>query len=174
MAASETASSNLVAALAHYDEISRSARADRIQWLSEHQIPLGVVVGPMDTMAVLGEARDCFIAGHYIAALLLAVAFIEHTVADELNERDLAKYGVPFVEAIKIAQECSLFPIEMLSRADRLRKIRNPFMHRKDVDHEHSFGNRFLKSRVHPNITLEEDAKDALALMYAFFYATLK
>lgn len=168
-----TAHSDLVTALERSDEMRRSERAERIEWLSAHQIPLGVVVGPMDSMAVLGEARDCFIEGHYIASLMLSVAFIEHTMTDELVVRGRAKYGVSFVDAIRSSKEAGLFSPEMLSGADRLREIRNPFAHRKCQDHRHSFGNRFLRQRAHPRSILERDAKDALALMYAFFHCSL-
>jgi hypothetical protein len=169
-----TTHSNLVSALEQSDEMRRSERAERIEWLSTHQIPLGVVVGPMDSMAILGEARDCFIEGHYIASLLLCVAFIEHTITDELVEHGLARYGVSFVDAIRLSKDAGLFSPEMLSGADHLREIRNPFTHRKSQDHRHSFGNRFLEERVHPRSIVERDAKDALALMYAFFHCSLK
>lgn len=166
--------SKLIAALVESDDMRRAGRADRIQWLSEHQNHGGLIQGPMDTLAVLHEARDCFVEGHYIAALLMAVAFIEHTIAGELIERDLAKYGISFIDSIKVAGEREVFPGDMLSRADRLREIRNPFAHRKSPTHQHSFGNRFIQSRSHPTTILEQDAKDALALMYAFFNSTLK
>ena len=84
--AESIARSNLIAALVQSDEMRRSERADSILWLSKYQIPLAIVVGEMDTMAVLGEARDCFIEGHYIASLLMCVAFIEHTITDTLVE----------------------------------------------------------------------------------------
>jgi hypothetical protein len=166
--------SKLIAALVESDDMRRAGRADRIQWLSEYQIHGGMIQGPMDTLAVLGEARDCFVEGHYIAALLLAVAFIEHTIADELIERDFAEYGISFTNSIKVARERDVFPGDMLSRADRLREIRNPFAHRKSPTHQHTFPNRFIQSRSHPRTILEQDAKDALALMYAFFNSTLK
>lgn len=174
MSATESiACSNLIAALVQSDEMRRSERADRILWLSKYQIPLGIVVGEMDTMAVLGEARGCFIEGHYIASLLMCVAFIEHTITDTLVERNLAKYGIRFVEAIKLAGNAGLFPLDMLSRADRLREIRNPFTHRKNSNHHHTFGNRFHEERVHPQIILERDAKEALELMYAYYHSSL-
>lgn len=168
-AAQDSISSKLLAALAQSDEMLRSERADRILWLSEHRISVGMVVGPMDTLAVLNEAHDCFVEGHFIAAILTAVAFIEHTIVDELIDRGLAKYGVSFVDAIKVADENNVFPSDMLQRADQLREIRNPFAHRKNPTHRHSFGNRFRERGVHPKTILEQDAKDSLALMYAFF-----
>ena len=49
-------------------------------WLSEHEFSPGVVMGRMDTMALMREARESFVDGHYIATLVLASAFIEHTL----------------------------------------------------------------------------------------------
>ncbi len=128
----------------------------------------------MDTMAAIGEARDCFVEGHYIASLVLAVAVIEHIITDCLVERSLAHYGLAFADAIRVADHADIFPSELLARADRLRQVRNPFTHRKSNSHQHSFGNRFLAERVHPRTILERDAKDALSLMYAFFHSALQ
>jgi hypothetical protein len=164
----------LLEALEQSDNWRRKGRADRILWLSQHQIAYGLISGPMDTMRVLGETRDCFVEAHYVAALLLAVAFIEHTLIDELHARKL-EGGVRNLKiAIQRAIENKLFPTALLSRANGLRKIRNPFAHRTAQDHEDSFGNRFMARKQHPDILLEEDAKEALEVMYAFFHLTLK
>lgn len=107
----------LTAALAQSDEMRRSERADRILWLSDHQIPLGLVSGSIDTMSVLGEARDCFINGHDIAAMLMAVTFIEHTIAERILTRGLKKKSrLQFGVAIKIAVENELFESDLLDR----------------------------------------------------------
>jgi hypothetical protein len=166
--------SKLLKALEQSDNWRRQGRADRILWLSQHQVAYGLISGPMDTMRVLGEARDCFVEGHYVAALLLAVAFIEHTLIDELQERNVDGGVRNFETAIQRARESNLFPTDLLSRADGLRKIRNPFAHRKAQGHQYSFGNRFIARKEHPDLILEEDAKEALEVMYAFFRLTLK
>lgn len=132
------------------------------------------MVGPLDTITILNEARECFIDGHYIATVLLATAFIEHTLVDELSERGLAKHGVQFSDALKIALENQLFSSELISQTDELRLIRNPFTHRKASTYSKSFGNRFLARREHPTKILEEDAKQALVVMYEYFIRTLK
>ncbi|MDP2155902.1 MAG: hypothetical protein Q8J61_07880 [Sulfuricella sp.] len=116
----------LLEALEQSDSWRRQGRAKRILWLSQHQVPYGLISGPMDTMRVLGEARDCFVEGHYVASLVLAVAFIEHSLIDELQERNLAGGVSSFSAAIQRATENSVFPPDLLSRADELRKIRNP------------------------------------------------
>jgi hypothetical protein len=106
--------------------------------------------------------------------LLLATAFIEHTLIDELRERHLADKFRTFYDAIRVARQNRVFPDDLLSRADQLRMIRNPFAHRKPPGDPGNFPNRFLARQVHPTTILEEDAKESLELMYAFFRLTLK
>lgn len=164
----------LLKALEQSDELRRSERADRIIWLSQHNMRPEAFMGPVDTMTILNEAQESFIDGHFIGAILLAAAFIEHTVVDELIEKKKAKPGVQFVEALRLAGDHNLLPADLLNRAEALRARRNPFAHRKSPDHAHSFGNRFLARKVHPRVILEEDAQEALSLMYAIFRETLK
>lgn len=124
-------------------------------------------------MTILNEARECFIEGHYIATVLLAMAFIEHTVIDELAKNGLGRPG-RFSLALKAAAESQLFPDELLSRTSKLSLIRNAFTHRKPSDNPNSFGYRFQTRGVHPARILEEDAKQFLALMYEYFRCTLR
>lgn len=167
--------SKLIEALAQSDEMRRIERADRIMWVSEHRPQNGVIMGKMDEMSLLQEAHDCFIEGHFIATLLLAVSFIEHTLSDELIGRGLAEYGeVTLASLVKISRNNLIFPDDMLNEVDRLRLIRNPFTHLKAPSHEHSLSSRFIKTNAHPKTILEKDAKDSLKLMYAFFQFTLK
>jgi hypothetical protein len=164
----------LLEALEQSDTWRRQGRAERIVWLSQHQVAYGVISGPMDTMRVLAEARDCFVEAHYVAALVLAVAFIEHALMDELQERNLDRRVGNLKVAIQRAADNSLFPSDLLSRAEGLRKIRNPFAHRRASGDPDSFGSRFLARNQHPDLILEADAKEALEVMYAFFRLTLK
>jgi hypothetical protein len=122
----------------------------------------------MDTMQVFAEAKQCFVDGHYVATLLLALAFIEHVLMDALTARQLDGKGGTFAVAIKRARVHKLFPDKLLSRVDALREIRNPFAHRRPPYHKHRFDNRFKDRGEHPDAILEEDAKEALNVMYAF------
>jgi hypothetical protein len=166
--------SDLLQALAESDEQRRSGRADRILWVLALRPQVGAMVGPLDTITILSEARECFIDGHYIATVLLATAFVEHTLVDELSERGLTKPRVQFSDALKIASENRIFPDELISRTRNLSLIRNAFTHRKPLDNPDSFGYRFQAGGVHPARILEEDAKQFLALMYEYFRRTLK
>ena len=77
-------------------------------------------------------------------------------------------------EAIKVAQQEALFSELLLSTADQLRILRNPFAHRKAAEHEHTLGNRYIAQRRHPKLVLEEDARSAIVAMYGHFKHTLR
>ncbi len=143
-------------------------RAERIVWLSQHQVPYGLISGPTDSMRLLREAGCCFVYGQYVATLVLAGTFIEHALVDALQRRNLAGRISSFKTAIQRAAEKSVFPTDLLARADELRKIWNPFAHPKQQGHQHSLGNRFVARKQHPQSDLEEDAKAALEVMFAF------
>lgn len=174
MADAEVLREKLLKALAESDELRRTGRADRILWLATRQVEYEAIVGPIDTLTVLREARDCFVGAHYVAALLLATAFIEHVLSDELMERGLTPDSGTLASAVAVAREHQIFPSDLLSRTDALRMIRNPFVHRKSPTHPHSFGSRFRERRVHPDVILEADAKEAIEVMYAYFRQTLE
>lgn len=163
----------LIAALEYSDCKRRPARAERIRWASQYDIS-EAVIGPVEAMNLLREARECFVEGHYIATLMLATALIEHVILEELVEVGGAKYGTSFERAIRLARDAELFPADLLDSADRLRVVRNPFAHRKPDDHAHTLGNRYVAQKRHPRLVLEEDAKAALVAMYGHFRCALK
>ena len=107
-------------------------------------------MGEVELMNLLREARECFVDGHYIATLMLATALIEHVIAEELERVGKATPGLPFERAIKLARQESLFPEPLLATADQLRVLRNPFAHRKPIEHAHTLGNRYNALRRHP------------------------
>ena len=164
----------LLQALSRSDDSSRTARADRIEWLSPLDSRPSAYSGPMDTVRLLEEARLCYINALFVATVMLATSFLEHTLADELGERGLIK-GKPTLEMlIKLARGCLGLPDDLLDRADRLRKLRNPFTHRRPSDDEDTFGNRFLSAKVHPDSLLEADARLAIMVTYELFQRTLR
>src|SRR5690242_10703303 len=118
-------------ALEQSDELRRPDRVERLRWLSQFPSPAGVVVWQnIDTAHVMQEARECFLNGHYIATVLLATAFIEHVLADLCAEKKLDDPRT-LGAAIHAARKHVLLPASLLDRADVLRKIRNPFTHRR-------------------------------------------
>lgn len=105
---------NLIQALSRSDESTRTVRAERIEWLAQHDSRPAAYFGAVDTLRLVEEARACFISGHFVASVLLSTSFVEHTLADELNELDLIK-GKPTLEhMIKLAREHLGLPSDLL------------------------------------------------------------
>jgi hypothetical protein len=165
---------NLIEALVRIDDEHRAARAERIRWASQYDNQAGAIMGEVELMNLLREARECFVDGHYIATLMLATALIEHVITEELERVGKAPPGLPFERAIKLARQESLFPEALLATADQLRVRRNPFAHRKPSEHAHTMGNRYVAQRRHPRLVLEEDARAAIVAMYGHFKHTLR
>lgn len=164
----------LIAALKISDESRREERADRIVWMSTYRSRPGVIMGRPETLALFDEAEDAFREGHFISVQLLALAFIEHTIVEELVERSLAKERINFERAIELAQRNQVLGSELLSRIDRLREVRNPFSHRRPPDDPDTYGNRYIARQIHPRAMLEQDAREAFQVMCLVFSALLK
>lgn len=164
----------LMTALELSDTQRRIGRAERIEWLSLHQRLPGIMFGRSETMRILAEARETFVDGHFVAALLLATAFIEHTLVEELQLLGYVDRSPNLGEAILIARNHKVFADDWLNRLDVLRLKRNPFAHLKVPEHEHNMGVRFRKMALHPLQMLEADAKEAVELMYDFLVATIR
>lgn len=164
----------LIDALKTSDEHRREERADRIVWMSTYRYKPGVIVGRPETLALFNEAEDAFREGHFISVMLLALAFVEHTIVEELVERCLSKERVNFERAIELAQKNQVLGTELLSRIDRLREVRNPFVHRRPPDDPDTYGNRYITRQIHPRTMLEQDAREAFEVMYLVFSALLR
>ena len=161
----------LITALRESDELRRDTRAKRLAWVSRVPRPEGLIVGPMDTMQMIEEARACFTDGHFAAVILLACSVIEHLLTDALKEHQLNRGGKSFSDAIDTARSKGIYRGELLDCADGLRTKRNAFAHRKPSQHQQLFPSRYMTDGRHPNAILEDDAKSALELMYEFLDA---
>jgi hypothetical protein len=161
-------------ALTKADESSRTARAERIEWMAQHYFHPDVVVGELAALHMLEEARHSFVSGHFIGALLLVTSFVEQTLSEELEGLVPAQERRSLELMIKAGRQRLPLPSELFDRTDRLRQLRNPFTHRKAHDHPDAFGTRFLAAKAHPTKVLEADAKLSMEVMYEWFRRTLR
>lgn len=164
----------LLEALESSDARRRTGRAERIEWLSLHQRTPPIYAGRTETLQVFHEARDTFVDGYYVGSLLLALAFLEHTIIEELRLLGHTKGFPSFAQAIELARERKVFPEDWLKRAKALSHRRNAYCHPQDDEHALSLGNRIRLEDRHPTAIMEADAKKALELMYDLFVATLR
>jgi hypothetical protein len=129
----------------------------------------------LETALVFEEAKASFVYGNFVAVIVLAGAFIEHWFIAGLEARGYhkeASHGL--AAAIRCARRNNLVNPMILDKADRLRLIRNPFVHLKEIDHEHGLNRRIGETRnFNIRAVLENDAKEGLIAMcgvaaYAF------
>ena len=172
----ESDASAVVGLLAHVDEHTRAARAERLAWVSRVDTRPAAYMGPVDTLRVMKEASDCFVNGHFVATLMLATAFVEHTLFDELLDRNIvSENSKPTLEkVIDLARKNLALPDGLLTQADEVREYRNPFVHRRPADDRATLRNRFVAQKSHPDSIVESDAKLALGVMFELFKHTLR
>jgi hypothetical protein len=148
------------------DKAALAVRAARVRWLAK-VIPRGGFGMPLETYYVFEEAKTSFVYGNFVAAIVLAAAFVEHWFAGSLGSRDHAKEAARGLAACtKLARAKKFVDSVLLDKVDQLRLIRNPFVHLKSLDHEHIIGRRLAEQKIHPEELLENDAKEALTVMY--------
>ena len=133
-----------------------------------------MILGSPETLGALQEAEDAYREGQFISVILLALAVIEHELVDALVGRSLATYGVKAKEATDLARQHQVLDGALLNRIDKLRLVRNPFVHRKAPDNPHTYGNRYIARKMHPKKLLEEDAQEAFQVMHIVFRALLR
>lgn len=165
----------LLQTLERVDNENRRARAERVEWLALHEpVSVGAIMGRSETMQLLSEARAVFINGHFVATLIIAMSFVEHTIVEELQLLGHVNGSPQFGSALITAEQHKTFPKDWLSRAKALSLRRNSFVHLKDPSNDNGLGVRIRHEQRHPLLILEEDAKDAMDLLYNFFVATLR
>jgi len=155
------------AALERAEKATLPDRAARLRWLSD-VIPknVGFALLP-ETFYLFEEAKSSFVYGNFVAVIVLAASFIEHWFAARLGACGYEKEASQCLSAsIKVARANNLVNSMLLNKIDKLRVIRNPFVHLKSFDHEHRVDQRSWKQRLHPEALLESDAKEALIAMY--------
>ncbi len=172
----------LESALLKHDKESFEERLDRLKYLQTIFPNIDFMAGRPETILIFEEAKMTFINGEFISTVMLAQAFIEHVLQEILTVSGLykeSKHGLKSM--IDSCRSKELLNDFFLQKIEKLRKIRNPFSHLKDFEHDHNLSQRMF-SQVREQIekekkgaqfkeediheTLEQDAKDALSIMY--------
>ncbi len=157
----------LQTALEKYDRDTLRERLDRLQFLQAFYPKKYWFAMTVESASIFGEARMAFINGEYISTILLAVCFAEHWLGGFLQTKGYARRSYSsLVIIINTLKRNELVSDYILSRLDRLRQIRNPFVHIKEIDHPNKLERRLIIEGLPPHELLEKDAKEALSLMY--------
>ncbi len=154
--------------LSRAEQSTVHVRAARVRWLAS-QLPRGRrYMMPSETFYVFDEAKSSYVYGCFVATTILCGAFIEHWLAGQLQDFGFRKEARGGLAAIVSCCKKNGFLNELiLKRVDRLRAIRNPFVHLKEFEHQQTIGQRTLGTGRHPFAVMEDDARDSLVTMYA-------
>jgi hypothetical protein len=120
------------------------------------------------TPNLLRDLTPNLLRGCFVATTVLCAAFVEHWLAGNLEAIGVAKEaGQGLASMLGCCKKYNFLNQLILTRIERLRTVRNPFVHLKAFDHPHTIGQRTLRQRRHPFSVMEEDAKESLITMYA-------
>jgi len=157
----------LGSSLERMDSTSFTARLERLQYINKI-VPKNIsFIYSFEMHYLLSEAVKCFINGQFVATILLSQSFIEHWLEDRIGKDKVKKYGNhSLANIIKAMKENNSVHISLLDKIDRLRKIRNPFVHYKPSDYEFNIMKLSYPKKVKPEDVLCKEAKDAISLLY--------
>lgn len=159
--------------LAKSDKETFASRVERLKFADGIIGNIGML-GSMETVFILREAGWAYINGAFISTIMLSQAFIERRLHDLMLEKGFeseAKHGARSI--IRFCRKHQLVSDYLLDKFDRLRRIRNPFVHVKSSDHPFSLDQRIFTEKIQPNDLIENDAKEALSLMYTLLLTHL-
>lgn len=147
------------------DKRNFSDRAERLKWIVTNapenntwRFHSGLI-----TKYLFEEARYCFVYGQYLAAIMLGLSFIEHTLAAMFyasgrNDLERANISRLLDEAVKSAWISD----EEFINLDHARKIRNPIVHFRSPGGEETLEYRSVIENEHPYSILEDDALNVI------------
>jgi hypothetical protein len=148
-----------------HDEQAFSSRLNRLKYVNKI-LPDLLFMTNMEIYYLLLESKATFINGQFAATILLSQAVIEQWLYGHLA----GKYNLSPKAGMKDILDClrknDLFHPYLIDKIDRLRRIRNPFVHNRSYDDPDRIEHRALRASKVPDELIERDAKDALELMY--------
>ncbi len=166
--------------LSKYDKDSFDDRLYRLRYVDKI-FPKGYEFGAdIETVYIFDEPKMAFVNGEFISTILLSQAFIERRLQMHYNSLGLdniANRGLKSI--IDHAKKNHTIHGFLIAKINLLRKRRNPFVHLKEIGHEYNLDQRMVKSIKdatgikQPFEILMDDARDAIALMYAIFTTKL-
>lgn len=147
------------------DEASRPSRAQRLALIvGEFGEARGMLFpGGVVAMTAFEEARHSYVRGLYIATVLLTQTSLEHMLAGllHISGRD-GRWG--FAEILGLAKAERLISPEEFDLFDRLRTLRNPYVHAGLPGASGSLAARALEG-VRDDELMEEDATLAITAL---------
>ncbi len=144
-------------------------RLSRLQWLEENTPMAGnwAFHGGLMTKSLFEETRYCFVYGQFLAATLLGLAYIEHTLAAMFyasGRNDLKRAG--FAQLIEEAHATKMIDATEQENLQRIGKKRNAYAHFRTPGHRDGIESRSINGDEVPYMIIENDAVDVLSAAF--------
>lgn len=150
----------------HDDLPGRVARFHQLNDLSANMGSRGTMIpGGEAAFTAWQEARSSFVAGNYIATVMLCQGLAEHVLAASLAARLDAPEISPWVKferTLKLAVERNTIDDELAADLRKLMDLRNPLSHYKPIDNPENISMRAVSSRITGHALLLQDATFAI------------
>lgn len=122
----------------------------------------------LESHVVLQEAEESFLHGSDVATVMLAQSFMEYILRGHvlgMDRPDIARRGLrAMIAYVKTKEPRHRYLLDLV---DEVRRFRNPFMHLRPMfDESGGLSRRLLEEGRLPEEILEEEAKQALRVMY--------
>ena len=161
----------LRAAIAANNDAEHEERVRRYRFIQEEFGPPAhmLLIGGIPAMFALLDMQRSLILGNYLAAILTAQAFIEHSLGgsfalagdDDTSEAKSAKL-------ISESEARGVISRSLGGRLHQLRRFRNPYSHHRRVAHPESYLRRLMQADSSPEDLAEEDARQAIEIVVDF------
>jgi hypothetical protein len=176
---SDTELSRLLLGDLHADFAGRVARLRLLVALDHDFGGEGVMLpgGPNTQMAYL-EARASFVAGNYLATILLSQTLVENLLGAFIHMENGSREirGGSFVELsskpaldelLKQGQTSGLLNPDDVENLRRVRSLRNPLTHYRHINDAANLHRRALDERVHFEQLMMNDARFCIGVVIA-------
>lgn len=160
--------SELIEGIKQWDEDTRAERASRYSiFLSEFGPPADMLLfGGLPALLAIHELQRTFISGNYLATILLAQVFVEHSLAGSYRmagRDDIVEAGLGTLIDQALNDE-GLSP-EVAGRLHDLRTMRNPYTHPHAGAPPRSYMARLRDRGPEPFAMAEADAMEAVQIV---------
>jgi hypothetical protein len=138
-------------------------------WLHENTLrPESLLFERVEPMYALSDATACYVNGHFIAVVVMAVSFIEHTVVAALRKVGPSGSKPTLGRSLDEALEKAVFPLDLIARARDIAEYRNPISHWRDPTDPSTLETRTFTTLEAPRTIIERDAQEAIMVMNQF------
>jgi len=152
--------------LAEADASTLEERTSRLAWLERRGSPQDgrILPGGMAAATAFWEAGACYVAGQYLATVLLAQTALEHLLAGMISlfagQDDSHKLSAQ--KLFKRALDLQLLSQDEFDLFDRLRRFRNPHAHPRAMDDPDNPIRRMIDTQTPIDDIYRLDAEQAI------------